>query len=449
MRGSPNDKCSRRLRSRSLFNWRSGGFAISFDQSHGQMNARNLLLLALTFAAAVGVAAENRGVINDPDGFVNVRAAKSLDAAVIAKVKTGEPFDFECEEEAEWCKVTLRSGKTGWMHRSRIRLHFTEKDLPGPDDLGRGSELGDSTRGQGFDYAAVIRDALRGERKGLERFFAIAKDLDGAAAESHAGAPTAVYHLLGDAKFAAFLRSQPLAYRVMVRNSLATDLTFPDEFTTYVRRHFPGTTKALFQREITDWPSPDGRYAVRKIFSDEFDLTESKVAKAEVIDKESGRALCDLTRDDIGIGPNREGDVVWSPDSKRFAYVSSDLRLPEGNLFSTPRPPPQRKQTVVYQLSGESFARIETAWSEVPARSEDTELEGAILGHDYVEPLRWLKPDVLLLEKHEYFEKLKPIDVGGAKFESIHGLGRLHHITATFGADGKATVAWELQKDPP
>jgi hypothetical protein len=274
----------------------------------------------------------------------------------------------------------------------------------------------------------------------------MAQEVDGAAAESYAGMPTVVYHLLGDQKFARFLQDQPLAFRMMIRNrALGGGLMVPANL--YLRQHFPETTKMLFRLELVDWRSPDKRYAIRKVFSDEFNLAGSKVTRAEVIEQPTGRVLADLTRDDIGTGADREGDVRWSPDSKRFAYVSSDSAPPAGNLFSTPRPVPQRKQTAVYQLSGESFVRVEVPLSEVPGRANDAELQGAILGHDYVEPLRWSKPNVLVLEKHEYYEKLKPATIGETKFESIHSFDRLYQITVTIGPDGKAAATWKLRTD--
>jgi hypothetical protein len=403
------------------------------------------LLFALPFPFASLVEAETSGVIDDPDGFVNVRASENAEAAVIATVKTGEPFEFECQEEAEWCKVTLRSGKTGWMHCSRILLHFTEGDLPAREKGGL-SEIEDLAKRRGFDYATTTRRAARGDSKALKQFFALAKDVDGAAAESYAGMPTTVYHILGDQKFARFLKDQPLAYRMMVRNSILNDGLMAPAI-LYLRQHFPETTKTLFRLELVDWPSPDKRYAIRKVFSDEFNLSGSKVTRAELIEQPSGRTLCDLTRDDIGAGPDREGAVLWAPDSKRFACVSSDLTPPVGNLFSTPRPAPQRKQTAVYQLSGESFTRVEVSLGEVPGRADDAELQDAILGHDFVEPVRWSKPNVLVLEKHEYYEKLKPTTIGDTKFESIHSFDRLYQITVSISPDGKATAAWKLRAD--
>src|SRR6266542_6238861 len=84
--------------------------------------------------------------------------------------------------------------------------------------------------------------------------------------------------------------------------------------------------------------------------------------------------------------------------------------------------------------------------SEVPGRDSDTELELAILGHEYTEPTRWEKPNVLILQRHEYYETLKPTAIGDVKFESIHTLDRLYQITATIDPDGKATLVWKLRR---
>jgi hypothetical protein len=409
--------------------------------------------LCLVFACVLVFAplahAERTGVIDDPTGSVDVRSEKNANAAVIATLKTGEPFTFECENDADWCKVTLPSGKSGWMQLSRIRRHFSEKDLPTREEDPAGeSEIEQFARGRGLNYATVTRRAARGDSKALKQFFSLAQDADGAAAESIGGVPTVVYHLLGDEKFAKFLLAQPLPYRMMVRNRILSDGLMPPA-SVYLSRHFPLTAKALFQREMVDWFSPNGLYAIRKVFTHELELSGSKVERAELIEKKTGRVLLDLTPDDIGTGAQREGEALWSPDSKRVACVSSDLTVQGGNLFSTPRPAPLKKQTAVYQLSGDSFTRVDLTLSEVPGRDSDTELERAILGHEYTEPVRWQKANVLVLEKHEYYEKLKPTAIGDVKFESIHGFDRLYQITATFDADGKATVVWKLRKDRP
>ena len=327
------------------------------------------------------------------------------------------------------------------------RLHYTEKDLPTheKDPVGP-SEIEEFARRRGFDYAADTRRAAHGDTKTLKKFFELAHDADGAAAESIAGVPTVVYHLLGDEKFAKFLVARPLSYRMMVRNLIVGD-GLTGHASVYLSRYFPQTARVLFRREMIDWFSPNGLYAIRKVFTDELELKGSKVVRAELIEKNTGKVLCDLTPNDIGTGAEREGEALWSPDSKRVACLSSDLTEQQGNLFSTPRPAPLRKQTAVYQLSGESFTRVDLALSEVPGREGDTELEHAILGHEYTEPVRWPKPNVLVLNRHEYYQKMMPTKVDNLTFDSIHDLARQYEITASIAQDGKATLVWKRLKD--
>ncbi len=390
--------------------------------------------------------AGQRGLIDDPAGSAALRAGKSGSAPIIATIKTGEHISFQPEKDNEWSKVTLASGKSGWLPLRQIRLFFDESDLPEKDPAGA-SEIDEAARARGFDYVAGTRRAARGDVRALKQFFALAQEADGAAAESIAGVPTAVYHLLGDEKFAKFLAAQPVADQVRIRNVIVGDGGLLPSATLYLQRHFPETTRVLFRREMVGWPSPNERYAIRKVFSDEFDLRGSKVVRSELIEKKTGQVLCDLTSDDIGTGAEREGEVLWSPDSKRFACLSSDLTEQPGNLFSTPRPAPLRKQTAVYQVSGEKWKRVDLPLGEVPGRESDAELAGAILGHEFTKPIRWRKPNVLLLERHEYYQKLKPLVVGKETFETIGTLSRWYDITASITAEGKATLVWRPHDD--
>ena len=110
--------------------------------------------------------------------------------------------------------------------------------------------------------------------------------------------------------------------------------------------------------------------------------------------------LCDLTADDIGTGLEREGEVLWSPDSKRVACLTSDLTEQPENSFIHPQPP-LRKPTAVCQVAGEVFARVELSLSEAPGEKNDAELKGAVVVHKFTEPVRWQKPNVLILRRHE------------------------------------------------
>jgi hypothetical protein len=193
----------------------------------------------------------------------------------------------------------------------------------------------------------------------------------------------------------------------------------------YLRRYFPETTKILFRGEIVDWISPDGRYAIRKTFTNPLDLTDSK-GHAELIEKATGQTVCDLTNADIGAGGDREGSVLWSPDSTRFAYVASS---PQGTA-----------QTTVYQSSGKSFTKINLPLDQSLGKESDPQIRGAVMDDESVTPTRWAKADTLILERFDYYVKLNPSS------GMTHVL-RNYEITVSFKDDGTANTSWKLRDD--
>jgi len=72
-----------------------------------------------------------------------------------------------------------------------------------------------------------------------------------------------------------------------------------------------------------------------------------------------------------------------------------------------------------------------------PAGKDDPGLKGAVVGHEHIEPVRWKKPNVLILQRHDYYRS--PRSDG-----AITDLGRLWETTVTFAADGKPDVKWKL-----
>ena len=279
------------------------------------------------------------------------------------------------------------------MHHSRIRLFFTKDDLPAKSDE---DEIDKQARNRGVDYYQVTQGAVRGELEARKKFFSVTEYADGTGAEEHWGVLKVVLHLIGDEALARFLRDQPVADQMLARKSFAQDeVTWPFESVEYLPRHFPKTAKIFFRREIVAWPSPDGRYAIHKVFSDEFPSSVSKVVRAEVMQKATGKALRDLTADDIGTGDVREGSVLWAPDSKRFAFLSRKLG---------------EERMTAYQLSGESFARIDLPlpMAEKAGDANDPELKDAVFDGEYGEPepvpVRWTQPNVLTLTKHYLYK---------------------------------------------
>lgn len=60
-------------------------------------------------------------VIDDPDGYTNVRSAGSASAQIIARVNDGERF-HTYRQDGNWWQVKTADGKVGYMHISRIRI---------------------------------------------------------------------------------------------------------------------------------------------------------------------------------------------------------------------------------------------------------------------------------------------------------------------------------------
>lgn len=208
--------------------------------------------LFLTVAALVTMGfshlqAQSLGVIDDPDGFTNLRSKQSTSAPVVAKVNKGEVFEFEHagSEPAVWVKVKLANGKTGWMHGSRVRFHATMDEL---SDSGPEDEINVWGRGRKIDYYPLARAAAKGDTKAMQKYFGI-DDTDGAAAETHCMTLNSVIHLIGDERFAKFLSDQTPGYLENVREHFVSELTlWPFEPKEYLRLHFQKTSKVLLAK---------------------------------------------------------------------------------------------------------------------------------------------------------------------------------------------------------
>ena len=385
-------------------------------------------------------------VINDPHGYTNVR---DYDGKVIARVKKGERFiaakPRNKPDDPKW-PVCLRGGPgsvltaklrvTGFMDKARIHLLPDEPLMKLNYDAskkewrklqsGRKAELDDTAssvkRFRGVNYYKVLTMASNGDKQALAQFFSFWDFMDGEAAEGYYPQAWELFHVVGDKNFSNFVRGLPVTDQVGVRGMLGGgDEEFANGDVDYLQRYFPETTKILFRGEIVDWTSPDGRYSIRKTFTDPLNLSESKVSHAELIEKATGQVLCDLTDADIGVGSQREGSVLWSPDSKRFAYVSSS-------------------QTTVYQSSGKSFTKINLPLDQPPGKESDPQIRGAVMYEENVTPTRWVKADTLIFERFDHYTKLNPSS------GRTH-VDRSYEITVSFKNDGTANTSWKLRDD--
>src|SRR3954469_8075409 len=124
------------------------------------------------------------------------------------------------------------------------------------------------------------------------------------------------------------------------------------------------------------FPSPDKRFALQITPS-----SDSDEAKAELIEKATGKTIVDLGM------PHHRQVLVWSSDSKWFAYCNRGDK--SGELS-------------VYFWNGTAFEDIKLP-DDLPAASVDVpDSAGAVKNYGgAVEPLRWSKPGELQLASDE------------------------------------------------
>ena len=207
---------------------------------------KRALALFLGLALAQFASAGSRGVINDPDGFTNVRAKPGENGGIVTRVNAGEIFEFEYGTTGKetWWKVKLASGKTGWMHCSRIRMFFVPEDLVVVEN----DEANLYARMHGIDnYPSLVRAAAKKEPKAIQQFFGLG--CDGAACDTHFVIGIRLIHILGDETLAKFLTHQSPAYLEKVTEVVTNDNTLPPfEPVSYMKRNFPKTARLLFPR---------------------------------------------------------------------------------------------------------------------------------------------------------------------------------------------------------
>lgn len=64
---------------------------------------------------------EVRAVIDDPDGYTNVRSGQGAEDEIIARVAAGELF-YTIPQQGPWWPVRTENNVLGYMHRSRIQV---------------------------------------------------------------------------------------------------------------------------------------------------------------------------------------------------------------------------------------------------------------------------------------------------------------------------------------
>ncbi|MEO9513596.1 MAG: SH3 domain-containing protein [Flavobacteriaceae bacterium] len=76
-----------------------------------------LFVLLITFT---GYSQSKIGVINDKDGFTNIRADKSTKSKIIGKIHDNEYFTFFENDDTNWWIIETENGQIGYLHKSRV-----------------------------------------------------------------------------------------------------------------------------------------------------------------------------------------------------------------------------------------------------------------------------------------------------------------------------------------
>ena len=93
------------------------------------------VLTCVLLSAPAAVLAEGFGVIDDPDGWVNVRKSASTKAEVVARIDSGDMVWLYAEADNDWVKAVYLKGKekleaTGFIHGSRIKRLDAMIEIP-------------------------------------------------------------------------------------------------------------------------------------------------------------------------------------------------------------------------------------------------------------------------------------------------------------------------------
>jgi len=85
---------------------------------------KQLAILLLLIGSYFNVNAQKFAIINDADGFVNVREKPNIYAAIRGKLYQGDIFSFDAETKVDWVaiykQVSSNYGIEGYVHKTKI-----------------------------------------------------------------------------------------------------------------------------------------------------------------------------------------------------------------------------------------------------------------------------------------------------------------------------------------
>ena len=105
---------------KSVKKYMSFNFVTQKDSNYGK---KSIAIFVISFLSINCLMSQivDLGVINDNDGYTNVREIKRNDAKILTKIYEGEVFAVEKSSE-NWWKVITKNGIQGYVHKSRINI---------------------------------------------------------------------------------------------------------------------------------------------------------------------------------------------------------------------------------------------------------------------------------------------------------------------------------------
>jgi hypothetical protein len=125
--------------------------------------------ILILFCSLTALADSRLAIINDPDGFTNVRSGPGKDFLTIDTLFKNDFFYFELTDNSDWAKVTAWKGRQieGFIHKSRIqefeKLDKTKQKVYIVEVLGRQEELATN-----FQKAWKSKDSIAYRKAGRE-----------------------------------------------------------------------------------------------------------------------------------------------------------------------------------------------------------------------------------------------------------------------------------------
>ena len=154
-----------------------------------------------------------------------------------------------------------------------------------------------------------------------------------------------------------------------------------------------GQTPASDAEKIRDI-SPDGQFAMRIVYDEESnkeygsgsdEIAKEAIRSVDLVTLPSKKSITNLFTDatDTSIG-----HLIWSEDSKWFAIYGEFGRTGD---------------TYIYRRSGEEFVSVGDTDKDQLKVTDTKASKHGDLHNQYVRPVRWIKPGVLLFEQTSMF----------------------------------------------